>query len=98
MHWNKWSYWLKGGVITLVIVLVWAALIIGCDSLNPNGYACIPFEVISPATPFFFLFTTQGGPLFNNAWFDTFVYIGVWSIIGSFIGVLVGRVKGGKSH
>mgnify|MGYP001606771591 CR=1 FL=1 len=89
--WNKWPYWLKGGVIAVGIVLLSYVLGLSCLYLltSPGswGLGCLFFA--TPWIPFWFvpdlssLSTTNYGILVTAVWF----------IIGSLIGALWNYIK-----
>lgn len=89
MSWKNWPYWVKGGIIGLVIGLI---LII-------VGTICLPFAGFPPQCPSTIILHL---PLILLSYFLKDIYLGyivlilISIIIGALIGFIIGKVKSSK--
>lgn len=96
MNWKNWPYWLRGGVIGTVFVL----LSLGLSSLclyhfTPSwswGFECLPFAL--PTLPITFLLIPIANTLSTPALIFTIVL--VYFAIGALIGRVIGYLKSKK--
>ncbi len=89
MGWKDWSYWLKGGVIGLVIYLLIATV----SSIAWSDKLIIPFVSFSGL-----IFNNFLAPLLGNGFLTESISIIILSLIfyfisGSIIGWLYGKIK-----
>jgi hypothetical protein len=88
MHWHKWPYWLRGGVIGGGIALFLTILGFSCEAYfdfkYPGGLPvlCLPFEIVWVPT-----FILPGGYIASVLF---------WFLVGSFVGVIVEKIKSKK--
>mgnify|MGYP001560911697 FL=1 len=92
MGWKDWSYWLKGGIIGLVIAILFIILSLfiptKCIGLTEDGQACTPPKGIESIT-------------FNlnsllYALDKILLLILLLIVIGSIIGFIYGKIKSRK--
>ncbi|MDO8590678.1 MAG: hypothetical protein Q7R65_01730 [bacterium] len=95
MNWKHWPYWLRGGVVGAVFVLLSSILSFSCLYLftSPGswGLGCVPFEI--PWIPFWFIPNFTSLPLIS---YEVIVG-GSWFLLGSLVGAFVGFIKSKKS-
>ena len=107
MHWTKWPYWLRGGVIGFGIALVSYLLMQSCSYVLPvitnpqpeswSGLLCVP-----PGLPILvfasvyqsLLFHLNETILFNLSW-NISIILGLisWFILGALIGAAISMIK-----
>lgn len=96
MGWKEWSYWLKGGLILSIIALVFR-LTGGMFELFPSSN---PLEKFLGSASFFFgyPFGIPLANLFNTGIviIDITIFLGIYFIIGAFIGWIYGKIKNRK--
>ena len=104
--WNKWPYWLRGGIIGGVVALLSVLLYYSC-SVVVSGYTafwCGIFISFGPVYAVFWLLNIAGlGFLLHDTiWGHVFSYsdtrlfiisIIVWFFLGALVGTLVGCIK-----
>jgi len=95
MGWKDWSYWLRGGVIGLIIGII--LLIIGY--ILPL-LICPDFFRVGPVYPTNqpICFSLISNPLRTHAPFPTIllpwiIFILILALLGSLIGFIVGKIK-----
>ena len=91
-------YWLRGGVITGTISIFSVGILFGCSYFlnfvfGEEGFACVPFAIISPLLPFYLLWDRNlffhSLPFLLSPLFGTII----WFLLGSFAGFLIGLIK-----
>ncbi|MBI2888946.1 MAG: hypothetical protein HYY10_03420 [Candidatus Liptonbacteria bacterium] len=98
MHWKKWPYWLRGGVIGGGIAIISAALTELCASQIPSlGYSSLGFECLPLAIPWIPLWPALWALKIQNTATLFFIGVVIWFFLGSLIGTLVGYIKKRKS-
>lgn len=103
MGWKNWPYWLKGGLIGDLIVIIGGLLTLLLSNIFPPfGLLWLPFLIIL-VLPVFFL--CAGDPHFDLCsvgYLTGFWYLFVLLvlvecfIIGAIIGLIVGKIKSKK--
>ncbi len=90
MGWKKWPYWLKGGIIGLIIVILGALLIslspVRCIGLSQDGTGCKPPQGTNA-------FVYNINSILNNFDMVFLYFILLTIIISSVIGWLIGKIK-----
>src|SRR5690349_9206961 len=97
MHWNKWPYWLKGGVIGVAITVLSMAFVYSCELKTAPGsgssFDCNIFIIFNPTLiPFAFFYD-----MYPNAHNIPFIIFPIASVLLWFgIGALLGARHGWK--
>lgn len=103
MNWKRWPYWLRGGVIgvlILVIILflsIILALIGKVDVILNNPFIYIIVKILASPTSILNLFPID--PINNSIlWYCFGIISGVivYFLIGAVIGWIVGKIKSKK--
>ncbi len=96
--WNTKPYWLKGGMIGLILILVSYALLaaaiaeFGCTGGSHATKICTDWDIVSYY--FTFLVTT---PFNSNIFFGFFIAaFSILFVVGSLVGWVVGKIKSKK--
>ncbi|HEY4511652.1 MAG TPA: hypothetical protein VJH55_02315 [Candidatus Paceibacterota bacterium] len=93
---NK-RYWLKGGILAVVINLVLFGFMYGCDSFIPiagEGFGCgVLFGLPLLPILMFLGYLTSGNVSFSVGLITAFVF---WFLIGAILGWLYGKIKNKK--
>ena len=99
MSWKNWPYWLKGGVIGVILIIVFFIIIVsisntskGCTSWENSPYYCISIigasfliAVVTGSRNMMFLYISTG-----------ITNIIIVFIVGSLIGLIYGKIKNRK--
>lgn len=102
MGWKTWPYWLKGGIICLIIVILLTIIGVGIFYLLGLVFqisGIIPlFSFIIAISPGLFIGITLLGMSFKSfsgidAIITIIISIIIYFIFGTFIGWIVGKVK-----
>jgi|SRR3989344_1029956 len=97
MFWKNWPYWLRGGVVGAGVTLISWALTNACTKIivvpgyDGLGFECLPFALIwFPFWPFDVLTSLPD---------ILYIFIGTifWFVVGSLIGLIIGKLKSKKS-
>jgi hypothetical protein len=98
MHWTKWPYWLRGGIIGLVISLVFVILTETCGYFvtpNPLGVRCILYMI--PLFPSIWIVNILGLYRISEVLFDIILVV-PYFIIGALIGGIIDLIKNKRAH
>lgn len=101
MHWNKWPYWLRGGVIGGTIALIFVGFDYSCSlgvvAGPESGWQCAPLELMTPLLPIV-LISANMRFLNNLPFFPLFTAMSFafWFVGGALIGYIVGHIKSKK--
>src|SRR3989344_5636060 len=102
MKWSKWPYWVRGGVIGIVIVVLFFSLFYSCtlrEAPGPgSGWECFPFLLFSPLLPGAMLYDILGGEIISRTpshfyWVTFVASVIIWFAIGAFVAFLYGKIK-----
>ena len=93
MGWKDWSYWLKGGIIGILISLVFLASSYFTGQIKIVSY--INQCLIPPCSSdlHFYLFSNSNFLFVREFLISMIVILICCFIIGSFIGWIVGKIK-----
>lgn len=96
MEWKNWPYWLKGGIILLIIhsILTLIGFLFLYDSTDPNGDVALIIlpNIIIPLIALNWMHL----PLIFGKWSSIFYFSIFWFIIGTLIGWIYGKIKSKK--
>lgn len=93
MSWKNWPYWLKGGLITILIYLLLTIFLIIIFFIFKSQISLIFFQIISlPTTLVNNLFGIYSGHngIINKIFFTSII---IYFIIGFIIGLIYGKIK-----
>jgi hypothetical protein len=97
MNWKKWTYWLRGGVIGIIIPILSMILTQTCTAMS-ESYGCyffsFPLFLYGITTLNFFPHFAE--KITNLGTFGFLISILIWFVVGSLIGAIVGNMKSKK--
>lgn len=92
MHWTKWPYWLRGGVIGGGVAILSAALSDVCANIFSESLNLVCLLFVLPWIPFWYLPIT----LLPTTIFSI-IGIVTWFIVGALAGSVFDSIKKKKS-
>lgn len=101
MGWKDWSYWLKGGIVSLLIVLILFIVAGVINIISPGGewggWSIVLGFLYFASLPLYWIFGIQR-PEGIIYWIINFIVLPIifYFIIGAIIGFIIGKIKNRK--
>jgi len=91
MGWKNWSYWLRGGIISVIIYLILLLITFLCaENASGEGFVCLLFFV--PTLLLMPLYQAIFG--YPEPVYLAYVFFVIfWFVIGAVVGLIIGKIK-----